>query len=74
MPSFMPGTRGSTAPSDPLVRGIVADFLAGHDPAREAGWIAEADGARIGCIFCVRKDDETAKLRLFLILPEARGR
>ena len=58
----------------PLVRGIVADFLAGHDPRREAGWIAEGPQGRIGCIFCMRKDDETAKLRLFLILPEARGK
>lgn len=57
----------------PLVRGIVADFLAGHDPASEAGWIAEGSAGRLGCIFCTRKDDETAKLRLFLLLPEARG-
>jgi len=57
----------------PLVRGIVEGFFAGHDAAAEAGWIAEGPEGRLGCIFCVRKDDETAKLRLFLTLPEARG-
>nr|WP_299687440.1 GNAT family N-acetyltransferase [uncultured Tateyamaria sp.] len=58
----------------PLVRTILEDFVAGHDAERERGWIAEADGARLGSIFCVRLNDTTAKLRLFLLLPEARGR
>ncbi len=58
----------------PLVRSILDEFVAGHDPAREAGWIAEDAGARLGSIFCVRHDDATAKLRLFLLVPEARGR
>lgn len=57
----------------PLVRQILDDFVAEHDPACERGWIAEGSGARIGSIFCVRLDEETAKLRLFLLLPEARG-
>jgi DNA-binding MarR family transcriptional regulator/GNAT superfamily N-acetyltransferase len=56
-----------------LVAGIVAGFGERHDPARETGWIAEADGERAGCIFCVRKDDETAQLRLLLVEPSARG-
>jgi GNAT superfamily N-acetyltransferase len=58
---------------EPLVASILADFIAAHDPEREAGWIAEQDGARLGSIFCVRQSEETAKLRLFLLLPEARG-
>ncbi len=57
----------------PLVAGILADFIADHDPAREAGWIVEADGQRVGSIFCVRLDDRTAKLRLFLLEPAMRG-
>jgi GNAT superfamily N-acetyltransferase len=56
-----------------LVARIVADFAGDHDPAREAGWIAEVDGQRAGCIFCVRGDDTTAKLRILLVLPSARG-
>ncbi|MFD1193451.1 GNAT family N-acetyltransferase [Seohaeicola saemankumensis] len=58
----------------PLVAGILADFIADHDPAREAGWIVEAGGKAVGSIFCVRLDDHTAKLRLFLLEPVMRGR
>jgi DNA-binding MarR family transcriptional regulator/RimJ/RimL family protein N-acetyltransferase len=57
-----------------LVAEILAAFLRGHDPARERGWIAEAGGRRLGSIFCVRLSDEVAKLRLFLLVPEVRGR
>ena len=56
----------------PLVAGILVEFFACHDPERERGWIAETD-RRVGSIFCVRLDEETAKLRLFLLEPEARG-
>ena len=56
-----------------LVGQIVDDFLAQHDPAREAGWIAQCGDRRLGAIFCVRLDDERAKLRLFLLVPEVRG-
>jgi len=57
-----------------LVARIVADFAADHDPAREAGWIAEVDGERAGCIFLVRGDEDgAAKLRILLVTPAARG-
>jgi DNA-binding MarR family transcriptional regulator/GNAT superfamily N-acetyltransferase len=56
-----------------LVARIVADYAADHDPAREAAWIAEVNGERVGCVFCVRQDDVTAKLRLLLVEPCARG-
>jgi GNAT superfamily N-acetyltransferase len=52
---------------------IVADYAAAHDPARESAWIAELDGRRVGCVFCVREDDETARLRILLVDPAARG-
>lgn len=56
-----------------LVARIVADYTAGHDPSREAAWIAEVDGRRVGCVFCVAKDDDTAQLRILLVDPAARG-
>jgi GNAT superfamily N-acetyltransferase len=52
---------------------IVADWANGHDPRRERAWIAEQDGERVGCVFCVREDDETARLRILLVEPKARG-
>jgi GNAT superfamily N-acetyltransferase len=60
-----------------LVAKIVADYAAGadgHDPAREAAWIAEVDGERAGCVFLVAGDEPgTAKLRILLVTPSARG-
>lgn len=57
----------------PLVASILQGFMADHDPVCERGWIADRDGQRLGSIFCVRLDDETAKLRLFVLDPSARG-
>ena len=56
-----------------LVARIVADFAADPDPAREAAWIAEIDGRRAGCVFCVDGGDGVAVLRLLLLDPSARG-
>lgn len=56
-----------------LVARIVADFATDRDPRRESGWIAEVDGAPVGCVLCTRKDDATAQLRLLLVEPTARG-
>ena len=56
-----------------LVARIVADYAAHHDPAREAAWIAELDGRRVGCVFCVAADRDTAQLRILLVDPVARG-
>jgi GNAT superfamily N-acetyltransferase len=57
-----------------LVAKIVADYAMDHDPAREAAWIAEVDGERVGCVFLVAGDEpDTAKLRILLVTPAARG-
>jgi GNAT superfamily N-acetyltransferase len=56
-----------------LVARIVADFAADHDPAREAAWIAQIHGRRVGCVFCVAADATTAQLRILLVDPSVRG-
>jgi GNAT superfamily N-acetyltransferase len=56
-----------------LVARIVADYAATRDPRREAAWIAEVDGRRVGCVFCVAKSMDDAQLRILLVDPEARG-
>tara|TARA_R110002110_G_scaffold132616_7_gene314384 strand:- start:43 stop:561 length:519 start_codon:yes stop_codon:yes gene_type:complete len=56
-----------------LVAEIIDSFLSDHDPACEAGWIAWQGDRRLGSIFCVRLTPRTAKLRLFLLVPDARG-
>jgi DNA-binding MarR family transcriptional regulator/GNAT superfamily N-acetyltransferase len=55
-----------------LVARIVADYAGRADP-REAGWIAELDGEPVGCVFCMRKSDSVAQLRLLLVEPRVRG-
>lgn len=64
---------GFDASFEALVAEILADYIRNHDSSCERAWIAERDGKRLGSIFCVRLDEETAKLRLFLTVPEARG-
>ena len=56
-----------------LVARIMADYVEQHRPGRESAWIAEVDGQRAGCVLCVRKDDETAQLRVLLVEAWARG-
>lgn len=56
-----------------LVARVGGAFLAGHDTARERGWIAEVNGARAGSVFLVRESDETARIRLLIVEPAARG-
>lgn len=58
----------------PLVDSILKDFIAHCDPSCERGWVAMKRDARVGCIFCTRLDEQTAQLRLFLLLPEMRGK
>jgi DNA-binding MarR family transcriptional regulator/GNAT superfamily N-acetyltransferase len=56
-----------------LVAEIVAEFVRGHDEKRARCWIAELNGEPVGSVAVVGADRETAKLRLLLVEPEARG-
>jgi len=54
---------------------VVAEFAETQDPAREACWVAELEGRRVGSVMLVRHPERegVARLRLLLVEPEARG-
>jgi GNAT superfamily N-acetyltransferase len=64
-----------------LVARIAADFIERFDAEREACWIADCDGERLGSVFLVQARDEQsgeplhgcAQLRMLLVEPAARG-
>ena len=56
-----------------LVAEIVTSFIRNYDHRRERCWIAEKEGESVGSVFLVKQSDSTAKLRLLLVEPKARG-
>jgi DNA-binding MarR family transcriptional regulator/RimJ/RimL family protein N-acetyltransferase len=56
-----------------LVAEIVAGFVKNFIPGRERCWVADREGEVVGSVFLVRRDDETAQLRLLFVDKSARG-
>lgn len=56
-----------------LVASITAQFIQCCDAKREHCWIAERHGENVGSVFLVKQSETTAKLRLLLVEPNARG-
>lgn len=57
----------------PLIAAVLHEFCGSHDPMYERGWIATKGPQRIGSVFCLKETGKLARLRLFLLTPEARG-
>jgi DNA-binding MarR family transcriptional regulator/predicted N-acetyltransferase YhbS len=56
-----------------LIARIVGGWAADHDERREACWIAEVGGEPAGNVFCMRRSERVAQLRLLCVDPRARG-
>jgi DNA-binding MarR family transcriptional regulator/ribosomal protein S18 acetylase RimI-like enzyme len=52
---------------------IIAEMVAKYDAARDRFLIADIDGEPVGSVFVVKESDDTARLRLLLVEPKARG-
>lgn len=65
---------GFDASFEAMVAEILANYIRNHDPRKERAFIATQGGKRLGSIFCTDTGEAgVAKLRLFLLEPEARG-
>ena len=56
-----------------LVADVTQGFIERADSRYECCWIAESEGRNIGSAMVVRVDDLTAKLRVVIVDPSARG-
>jgi GNAT superfamily N-acetyltransferase len=65
---------GWDASFEGLVAQIVAEYASRTDRARNAAWIAELGGRRVGCVFCMASAEPgMAHLRILLVDPVGRG-
>ncbi|MDT0304411.1 bifunctional helix-turn-helix transcriptional regulator/GNAT family N-acetyltransferase [Streptomonospora wellingtoniae] len=72
--ALYPAQYGWDSSFEAWVARLVADYAQEPGGTGRRLWIAGADDRRAGCIACVPDDESTARLRLFLVEPEARGR
>jgi len=56
-----------------VVAEIIAAYAKAHDPALEAGWIADVQGEPVGSVFVMKASETVAQLRLLLVEPAVRG-
>jgi DNA-binding MarR family transcriptional regulator/N-acetylglutamate synthase-like GNAT family acetyltransferase len=56
-----------------LVADITARFIQNFKSGRERCWVADKAGRIMGAVFVVEEDEETAKLRMLYVEPDARG-
>jgi len=66
---------GWDASFEAFCAGVIGEYvtLRGTHRGRAGGWIAEVDGRRAGSVCCVPDGPATARLRLLLVEPWARG-
>ena len=51
----------------------VREFYERYDPRCDRAWICEHDPGIVGSLFLMHRENNTAQLRYFLLLPEYRG-
>lgn len=56
-----------------LVAKILTEFVGRNDAVNERAWIAESHGTILGSAYLMKEDEETARLRLLYVEPQARG-
>ncbi len=57
-----------------IVAKIVVDYLGAKDSDRQACFIAEVNGQRVGCIMLMENTDTEGKLRVMFVAEDARGK
>ena len=64
---------GYNSDFEALVAEIAAGYVRNFKPKRERCWIADMGGDVVGSVFLVESSKTTAKLRLLIVHPKARG-
>ncbi len=49
------------------------EFYSQYDPKKDRGWVCEHNDRTVGFLLGMHRDDHTAQLRYFILLPEYRG-